>query len=70
MTDPWALANDAAETAGVSLRPATSLADAEAIVEVMIATWGPHPLLPAEMTSASGVSCGLLATSAAICAWF
>jgi predicted GNAT superfamily acetyltransferase len=56
MTDPWALAHAAAETAGVSLRPATSLADAEAIVEVMIATWGPHQLLPSEMIVALGES--------------
>lgn len=36
----WALANDAASAAGVHLRPLTSLDDADAILRVMMATWG------------------------------
>jgi predicted GNAT superfamily acetyltransferase len=36
----WALANDAASAAGVRLRPLTSLDDADAILRVMMVTWG------------------------------
>ena len=47
-SEAWDLAHAAAETAGVTLRPLTSLADADAILRVMIATWGEHQLLPRE----------------------
>ena len=46
---PWAVAHAAAAAAGVSLRPLTTVGDADAILEVMIATWGNHQLLPREM---------------------
>jgi predicted GNAT superfamily acetyltransferase len=36
----WALANEAADRAGVRLRPLTTLEDADAILRVMQATWG------------------------------
>lgn len=42
------LAADAARAAGVELRPLTSIADAEAILAVMAATWGPFQSLPRE----------------------
>jgi predicted GNAT superfamily acetyltransferase len=38
-TEAWDLANEAAEKAGVRLRPMTSLDDADAILRVMGATW-------------------------------
>jgi len=47
-SEAWDLAHAAAATAGVSLRPLTSLEDADAILRVMIATWGEHQLLPRE----------------------
>jgi predicted GNAT superfamily acetyltransferase len=53
---PWARAHAAAAAADVSLRPLTSLQDAESILEVMIATWGNHQLLPREMIVALGES--------------
>jgi predicted GNAT superfamily acetyltransferase len=37
--EAWDLANEAADTAGVRLRPMTSLDDADAILRVMGATW-------------------------------
>ena len=40
MNGAWQLANDAASAAGVTLRPLTTLEDADAIVRVMAATWG------------------------------
>jgi predicted GNAT superfamily acetyltransferase len=46
---PWDQAHAAAAAAGVSLRSLTSIPDADAIVEVMIATWGNHQLVPREM---------------------
>jgi predicted GNAT superfamily acetyltransferase len=46
---PWAIAHAAAVAAEVSLRPLTSVEDADGILEVMIATWGNHQLLPREM---------------------
>ena len=46
---PWVRANDAAAAANVRLRPLPSLEDADAILRVMIATWGHHQLLPREM---------------------
>lgn len=51
-SDPWDLAREAARAAGVELRPLTSLRDADAIIEVMIATWGEHQLLPREVIRA------------------
>jgi predicted GNAT superfamily acetyltransferase len=54
--DPWQLAHDAAANAGVVLRPLTTLQDAAAIERVMIATWGEHQLLPAEVIRALGES--------------
>lgn len=54
--DGWSQANDAARAAGVELRPLTTLADAERILVVMIATWGEHQLLPREMIRALGDS--------------
>jgi predicted GNAT superfamily acetyltransferase len=47
-TEAWDLAHAAAATAGVTLRPLTSIEDADAILRVMIATWGEHQLLPRE----------------------
>ena len=46
MTDPWALAHEAAAVAGVALRPMTSVADAVPIGEVIAATWGEQPVGP------------------------
>ena len=40
MNAAWKLAHDAASAAGVTLRPLTTLDDADAIVRVMAATWG------------------------------
>ena len=40
MNAAWRLAHDAASAAGVTLRPLTTLDDADAIVRVMVATWG------------------------------
>jgi predicted GNAT superfamily acetyltransferase len=48
----WALANDAAAKAAVVLRPLTRLEDADAILDVMIDTWGEHQLIPREMLRA------------------
>ena len=53
---PWASAHAAAAAAGVSLRPLTSVRDADGVLEVMIATWGNHQLLPREMIVALGES--------------
>ena len=50
MSDAWALANAAAGSAGVELRPLTSLEDADAILRVMRATWGED--LPRELIKA------------------
>ena len=49
---PWRRAREAAAAAGVELRPLTSLEDADAILQVMVATWGQHQLLPREMIRA------------------
>jgi predicted GNAT superfamily acetyltransferase len=40
--DPWELANAAASKAGVTLRPLTTLEDAERMLAVEVATWGPE----------------------------
>lgn len=50
--EAWTLAHDAASAAGVELRPLTHLEDADAILEVMIDTWGEHQLIPREMLRA------------------
>lgn len=50
--DPWGLANAAAERAGVTLRPLATLEDADLALDVMIATWGEHQLLPREVIRA------------------
>ncbi len=53
MTDtPWPQARAAAAAAGVDLRPLTTLEDCDRILDVMIATWGNHQLLPREMMRA------------------
>lgn len=54
--EAWVRARDAARAAGVELRPLTTLDDADRIIEVMIATWGRHQLLPREMIRALGDS--------------
>jgi predicted GNAT superfamily acetyltransferase len=46
---PWAIAHAAAAAADVSLRPLTTVEHADGILDVMIATWGNHQLLPREM---------------------
>ncbi|MDP9242424.1 MAG: GNAT family N-acetyltransferase [Actinomycetota bacterium] len=51
-TDAWREASDAARSAGVDLRPLESLEDADAILDVMIATWGAHQLIPRELIRA------------------
>ena len=48
----WDAANMAAAAADVTFRPLTTLEDADAILRVMIATWGNHQLLPREMIMA------------------
>jgi predicted GNAT superfamily acetyltransferase len=45
----WDLAREAARSAAATLRPLTSLADLDRAIEVMVATWGPHQLLPREV---------------------
>ncbi len=52
MSDAWDLANEAATRAGVELRPLTRLEDADAILDVMIDTWGEHQLIPREVLRA------------------
>ncbi|MFL5736784.1 MAG: GNAT family N-acetyltransferase [Actinomycetota bacterium] len=51
-SEPWQRAFDAADAAGVSLRPLEELEDADRILDVMIATWGEHQLLPRELIRA------------------
>lgn len=51
-TDMWERANQAAASAGVTLRALTSLEDADSIIRVMGATWGEHELMPREMLRA------------------
>jgi predicted GNAT superfamily acetyltransferase len=48
----WDRANAAARAAGVELRPLDTLDDADRLLDVMIATWGNHQLLPREMIRA------------------
>lgn len=54
--DAWVRARDAARAAGVELRPLTTVEEADRIIDVMIATWGSHQLLPREMIRALGDS--------------
>lgn len=54
--EAWERALEAASAAGVTLRPLTTLEDADRILSVMIATWGQHQLLPREMIRALGES--------------
>jgi predicted GNAT superfamily acetyltransferase len=44
----WERARAEADAAGVTLRPLTTLGDADAVLRVMEATWGPHQLIPRE----------------------
>lgn len=48
----WDLAHDAARAADVGLRSLTSPEDADRIIDVMVATWGEHQLLPREVIRA------------------
>jgi predicted GNAT superfamily acetyltransferase len=50
--EAWEAAERAANDAGVEIRPLGELADADRILEVMIATWGHHQLLPREVIKA------------------
>lgn len=50
--EAWDRANEAAHAAGVRLGPLTTVDDADRILDVMIATWGNHQLLPTEMIRA------------------
>lgn len=51
-SEAWDLAHRAAVAAGVELRPLTTLEDCDAIIRVMIATWGDYQLIPREMIRA------------------
>ncbi|HEX6230502.1 MAG TPA: GNAT family N-acetyltransferase [Actinomycetota bacterium] len=51
-SDAWTLAHRAASRAGVELRALTTVEDADRILEVMVATWGEHQLVPREMIRA------------------
>lgn len=48
----WELANRAAASAGVELRPLTSVGDADPIARVVAATWGEEQSVPREMVRA------------------
>jgi predicted GNAT superfamily acetyltransferase len=52
MSHAWGLADEAAARASVELRRLTRLEDADAILEVMIQTWGEHQLVPREILRA------------------
>ncbi|HEY2803632.1 MAG TPA: GNAT family N-acetyltransferase [Actinomycetota bacterium] len=51
-SEAWQHAYDAADAAGVTLRPLEDLEDADRILDVMIDTWGEHQLLPRELIRA------------------
>jgi predicted GNAT superfamily acetyltransferase len=51
-SDAWELAGRAARAANVEIRALEDLDDAGPILAVMIATWGPHQLLPRELIRA------------------
>jgi predicted GNAT superfamily acetyltransferase len=48
----WALAHEAADAAGVELRPLGSIEECDAIIGVMIATWGDQQTVPRELIRA------------------
>jgi predicted GNAT superfamily acetyltransferase len=48
----WELARAAARSAAVDVRPLTALEHFDDAIDVMIATWGPHQLLPREVFTA------------------
>jgi predicted GNAT superfamily acetyltransferase len=50
--EAWERAEQAARAAGVTLRPLTTLGDADQLLHVMGATWGSQALLPREMVIA------------------
>jgi predicted GNAT superfamily acetyltransferase len=50
--DAWEQAHAAAQAAGVRLEPLTTVEDSDRILDVMVATWGNHQLLPREMIRA------------------
>jgi len=52
MSDAWDRAHAAAEVAGVSLRPITSVEDVDALLAVERATWGDQVRTPSEMVLA------------------
>ncbi|MCI0636846.1 MAG: GNAT family N-acetyltransferase [Actinobacteria bacterium] len=52
MSDAWALAERAAGTAGVTLRPLDALEDVDRILRVMQATWEGHEAFPREVLRA------------------
>lgn len=49
MVSAWDLAYANAGNAGVTMRPLTSVDDADALLHVMVSTWGEHQALPREM---------------------
>jgi predicted GNAT superfamily acetyltransferase len=51
-SEAWDHALSAARDAGVELHPLEDLDDADRILDVMIATWGEHQLLPRELIRA------------------
>src|SRR4029453_15552770 len=56
MSDAWDVANAAAATAEVQLRPCDQLEALDEIAEVMRATWGEEQLLPSELLRAHAYS--------------
>jgi predicted GNAT superfamily acetyltransferase len=51
-SEPWDLAHRAAASANVVLRPLRTLEECDAIIEVMIATWGDYQTVPREVLRA------------------
>lgn len=51
-SEAWALAHRAAAAAGVELRPLRSVEDGDAIIRVMVATWGDFQTVPREVIRA------------------
>jgi predicted GNAT superfamily acetyltransferase len=52
MGTPWELADDAASRAGVRVRSLATLEDVDALLDVMVATWGQRDLLSREIVRA------------------
>ncbi|MDP9340989.1 MAG: GNAT family N-acetyltransferase [Actinomycetota bacterium] len=50
--DPWNLAHEAASAAGVTLRPLTTLKEADRVLAVMVATWGSEDQLTRDFVRA------------------